>query len=451
LDSSSESTTKSSQVDLIRVSADLNRTNLIFEFSSQTRLVKILYCSLDSHVVSKCPFYISSNRLEVIRDIKFLSGNVLLKLSEKNANNNNSRYFNLVISNSESKVETVRVQSSNNEFPKLIAKPIEAASPFGDYTLSQNDQESPCFWINRTTGWVFMNCQDDQSSLIALTISSKQLDSVLNSYLRVDLSEQTESIGVYSFVESILDGNKVNELIKYEEQQNLTSIQSYLSHIYPQMQPESSISIINYNSTYINLSLTIDKEYPDPNTPIYRIDPRMLVNSGAIFLFDWLESSQFRFKNILDGVLYLASDFEIPWSNLDMPIRYQLKLALIETSLIEVQRHEVNVDIFVKFDSFANLKPPMPRLKLYEYEVEIDKLTLEKNNDLEIVKGFEWNSEIGVYEAHFEIKQDNLDDDFPFYVQQSRLYFSNSLDRNLRPEYVFKVLVKFKSRINQKE
>ena len=55
----------SSQVDLIRLSVDLNRTNVLFESNSQqTRIVKMLYCSVN-RPLQKCPVYIQANRLEV--------------------------------------------------------------------------------------------------------------------------------------------------------------------------------------------------------------------------------------------------------------------------------------------------------------------------------------------------------------------------------------------------
>lgn len=433
---------QSSQVDLIRSTVDLNRTSLLFESNSQTRIVKILYCSVDRHgSADSCPFYVNSNRLESIHGARFSSANVLLKLNE-NASNF-SRYVNLLVSNSET-TPIVRVRSEVEAYPILVARPLEAMGR-GEFGLTQNEREPPCFSVNRTNGWIMMNCWDDESIDNLLTVSLKQPESTLTANIRIEIGTEPFPITEYSFTESILDASRVDELIRNEDQLSMDSIRSYFRELYPGVDTVSSVSLVFYNATHISLEWVLDSNSPTPSTPIYRLDPNYVLNSRSMFLFESMESTYLRLDNSLDGVIYLAAEIEIPWKRIDEPVRLEAQLNLLEASPTHISRHQIQLQVNVILGN--GMVAPRPILSSNEFDVEIDRDRIERNQDFEVIQGgFQWADDTGLFDAEFELKTDYPDYDFPFFVRQSRLYFANSGNKNLKSVYKFKILVDFKKR-----
>lgn len=485
--SSSPSQSASSQVDLIRSSVDLNRTSLLFESNSQTRIVKILYCNVDNSNMSRssqdsCPFYVNSNRLESLHGFaRFRTANVLLKLNENTSNY--SRYVNLVVTNTAAVVtpeisNTIRIvpPTDVDEYPILIARPallsLSSSSSFtGEYSLTQNERESICFSVNRTTGWISMNCIDTNannddsvfSSDTTLTVTLKQADLIYTAVLRVHLVTESYDqrdnnlVLEYAFTESVLDDARVDELIRNEGQINLDSLRTYLSHhvtsnLDNASLPSSVSNLLAHNSTHVLVALTFANltRLPAPGTPLYRLEPNVLFNSRSIFLLDSIESTHLRMNNILDGLLYLAADLEVTqWSDQPVVTRLDARVGLIETNLIDANSHqlrrELQLEIIVNL-SGSGVQPPRPSLATNIYDVEIDRDRLEKNRDYETLR-VELIDVAAAFNVDFEIKTDYADYDFPFYVQQSTLLFSShSTHRSLKSAYRFKMVAKFRLR-----
>jgi hypothetical protein len=380
-------------------------------------------------------------KTKVVPGIQFRSANVLVKLYEHTSNS--SRYVNLLaIVSGESTVVNVE---HKDIYPVLIARPDDEIDS-GEFSLAENEHESSCFYVNRTSGSIYMSCLDEEFIQTVLSVTLRRNEIISSANLRVELSRNGESpLVYYPFTESVLDDQKVAEIIKNEEQLNLDSIRSFLYPISTDY--DANTTVISLNQSHVVLNWTIENQLPIINSRVYRLDAAKLISkSSSVFLIESIDSSYLRLDNIHDGVIYLATDLN------GLEKKIEARLGVTETSLTRrVTRHDVNLEIYVNVVFGKTLRPPKPNLKTNEIETTVDQLKLDKNGaDFEVVSAFEWTDlSGGVFTPEFEIKSDYVDYDFPFYLQQSRLVFSNSMQRNLKPVYRFRVVVRFKPSIKE--